>query len=345
MSNATKGTRSTDEAIERGLDFIYRFGSERKSFNDYGSFLICCFALLASSSRDSKLRRLGKERAKQFLKRWTRLHRSLPTNASTDQLLDYILVRYAERRIRVTPSLSAVAINAVAHSFSVLDLLGFDPVKEPPPSDLPFSCACGFQNLRGRKSCKQCRRRLLTRSRYRVWWEALANTYVSERSGVWFGAPYEDVLHWVPSMRPYPAPADEDEEFLRDAIYAVTHVVYTLNDYGTYRLSPKWLPREFEFLKTNVEAACSRDDPEVVGELLDSLKAFGLGPSDPFVARGADFLLANQNDDGSWGSADESVRTRCHTTWTAIDGLRDYTWRGERLSRPDLRKKLKLWFR
>ena len=113
--------------------------------------------------------------------------------------------------------------------------------------------------------------------------EALANTYISERCGMLFGARYLDVLKWLPAMRPYPVGADEDVEFLRDAIYAVTHVVYTLNDYGTYRLSPGWLPREFEFLKANVASACERKDPEVLGELLDSLKAFGLRASHPLI--------------------------------------------------------------
>ena len=66
--------------------------------------------------------------------------------------------------------------------------------------------------------------------------EALANTYVSQRCGLRFGAGYLDVLKWLPELRPYPESAEEDVEFLRDAIYAVTHVVYALNDYGTYRL-------------------------------------------------------------------------------------------------------------
>ena len=63
---------------------------------------------------------------------------------------------------------------------------------------------------------------------------------------------------------------------MRDAIYAVTHIVYTLNDYNTYRLSPRWLPQEFAYLKANVAPACAQHDPELLGELLDSLKAFGL---------------------------------------------------------------------
>ena len=53
-------------------------------------------------------------------------------------------------------------------------------------------------------------------------------------------------------MRPYPGGVEEDVESLREAIYAVTHIVYTLNDYSTYRLRPGWLPQEFAFLKANV---------------------------------------------------------------------------------------------
>ena len=147
-------------------------------------------------------------------------------------------------------------------------------------------------------------------------------------------------------MRPYPSIADANVELLSDAIYAVTHIVYTLNDYGTYRLRPGWLPREFAFLKANVASACERKDPEVLGELLDSLKAFGLDASHPLIMRGTGYLLASQNEDGSWGDPDEeNIRTRCHTTWTAIDGLRTYAWRGERLSPATVTSMLRRWAR
>jgi len=322
--------RARDAAIERGLDFIYRFGNTQKCFEKYGSFLICCFALVSATSRDPKLRSLGRERAKQLLRRWSQIHPFVPADASSDLLLEFVLVHYAQSRIGLGDVAGAGSIRLTARNFSASDLLGFDPCREAPPDDLPYRCDCTFQNARGRKVCKQCKRRLRIRSRYKVWMEALANTYVAERSGVVFGATYADVLKWMPVMRPYPD--DGDEEVLRDAIYAVTHIVYTLNDYGTYRLARRWLPREFAFLKANVARACARKDPEILGELLDSLKALGLGVNHPLINRGARYLLAAQNEDGSWGDASEdNERTRCHTTWTAIDGLRTYAWRGERL--------------
>jgi|SRR5215213_342710 len=343
MATANDELRARNSAIVRGLDFIYRFGTTQKCFGNYGSFLICCFALLAATSRDAKLRLLGRERVQKLLRHWSDMHPFMPADASSDLLHEFVLVHYAKRRIGLHDAAGATSMRLTARNFSAFDLLGFDPGQEPPPDDLPYPCDCTFQNPRGRKACKQCKRRLRIRSRYKVWMEALANTYVAERCGVVFGASYADVLKWMPVMRPYPT--DEDgEEILRDSIYAVTHVVYTLNDYGAYRLARRWLPREFAFLKANVASACTRNDPEILGELLDSLKALGLGVNHPLIKRGTKYLLAEQNGDGSWGdTGEDNVRTRCHTTWTAIDGLRTYAWRGERLSRPAIKSVVDGW--
>lgn len=346
MTKAPGPIPSRETSIKRGLDFIHRIAGKPEGFDSYGSLLICCFALMGVTSRDASLRQLARSRAQKLAQRWSRRHPVVPADVSADLILDFILVRYALSRLGVRDVVLNAQIGSAAQRFSAQDLLGFDPLSEPPANDLPYPCDCGLKNQRGRMFCKQCKRRLENQSRYRVWMEALANTYVSGRCGLLFGARYLDVLKWLPTMRPYPASADEDVEFLRDAIYAVTHLVYTLNDYGTYRLRPSWLPREFAFLKANVASACERKDPEVLGELLDSLKAFGLDASHPLITLGTGYLLASQNKDGSWGDPDEeNIRTRCHTTWTAIDGLRTYAWRGERLSRPEVTSMLKRWAR
>jgi hypothetical protein len=333
MTKAAKPPTRRETAIRRGLDFLYRIAGKPEGFDSYGSLLTCCFALVGSTSSNARLRQPARSRAQKLARRWSRLHPAVPPDATTDLLFDFVTVRYALSRLGVRDAGLNAQIRAAAGRFSVQDLLGFDPVSEPPANNLPHRCECGLKNQRGRTFCKQCRRRLEAQSRYRVWMEALANTYVSERCGVPFGAHYLDVLKWLPTMRPYPVSAAEHVASLSDAIYAVTHIVYTLNDYGTYRLSPRWLPQEFAFLKANVAGACERRDPEVLGELLDSLKAFGLSAGHPLIVRGTEYLLAEQNEDGSWGDPDEeNIRTRCHTTWTAIDGLRTFAWRGERLS-------------
>ena len=99
-------------------------------------------------------------------------------------------------------------------------------------------------------------------------------------------------------------------------------------------------------MQANVAGACERKDPEILGELLDSLKAFGLRATHPLIIRGTKYLLASQNEDGSWGDPnEENIRTRCHTTWTAIDGLRTYAWRGERSNRRVIESVLKRGWR
>jgi hypothetical protein len=162
-------------------------------------------------------------------------------------------------------------------------------------------------------------------SRYDVWYSSLIETYVGERYGVVLGAPYNDVIRWAPAMRPYRARAGSPD-FI-PMVFAATHVVYTLNDYSKYRLWPACLPDEFELLKASLPEAIALEDPETVGELLDSLRAFGLTESDPLIRTGMEYVLRTQNSDGSWGDAkSESSYARYHPTWTAVDGLRDYRW-------------------
>lgn len=341
MSRASKEIAGSETSIKRGLDFIYRVAATADGFDSYGTLSICCFALVGATSRNASLRQLARSRAQKLARRWSRAHRRVPADAGPEQILGFILLRYALSRLGLRDAALNAQLRSAVARFSARDLLGFNPAGEPPASDLPYACECGLENQRGRTYCKQCRRRLENQSRYRVWMRALASTYVSERCGIIFGARYGDVLKWLPSMRPYPDGAEENVEILRDAVYAVTHVVYVLNDYGSYRLSPRLLPRELAFLKANVASACERKDPELLGELLDSLKAFGLRDSHPLIVRGARFLLAGQNEDGSWGDpGEEIIRTRCHTTWTAIDGLRAYAWRGQRLIRPEIKSML-----
>ena len=342
MPKALDQIAGSEISIKRALDFIHRVAGKPEGFDSYGSLLICCFALVGATSRDASLRQLARSRAQELAQHWGRAYPLLPPDVGPDLLLDFVVVSYALSRIGWRDVALNAQVRTAAKRFSAQELLGFNPVSEPPPTDFSYSCDCGLKNQRGRKFCKQCRKRLEIQSRYRVWMEALANTYVAERCGIKFGARYADVLKWLPVMRPYPIGADQDEPVIRDSIFAATHIVYTLNDYNTYRLSTRWLPQEFAYLKASVEAACVKHDPELLGELLDSLKAFGLRASHPLMIRGTKHLLTSQNEDGSWGDPDEeNIRTRCHTTWTAIDGLRTYAWRGERLSHPELKSLLK----
>jgi len=48
-----------------------------------------------------------------------------------------------------------------------------------------------------------------------------------------------------------------------------------------------------------------------------------------------DYLMSCQNADGSWGDPEaDDMYCRYHPTWNRYHGLRDYAWRGRRLSFP-----------
>jgi hypothetical protein len=157
-------------------------------------------------------------------------------------------------------------------------------------------------------------------SRYDLYQDALIDSYTGDSTGIPLGAHYQDVLRWLPAMRPWPA-ADYA------ATYTITHLVYTLNSYSQFRVPPDCFPAEFAYLKATLPTAIAERDPETMGEFLDSLRAFGLGYNDSLIRAGFDYLLGAQNADGSWGDpGDPSSYGRYHPTWTAIDGLRDYRW-------------------
>lgn len=318
-------------AVERGLDFVYRTACDPENFASWGHDYLGCFHCIWSTSKDAKLRRKARSMGQERARYWRRAHAHVTPDLNADDIASLIFGAYAADKLGVPERGFKQKLRAAADRFTARDYFGFDPAHEPPPGDVPDECACGVYNERGRKTCYQCKSRLIMFSPYTVWMDALTRSYTGDRYGVKLGASFADVIKWVPAMRPYPAYGDANNQHFYWALYAVTHIVYTLNDYSVYQLSPRCLPEEYAFLKVNLQHFIAMDDPESVGELLDTMKAFGLSEAHPLIRKGLEFLLAEQNPDGSWGNLEaENIYHRYHPTWTAIDGLREYAWRGGR---------------
>jgi hypothetical protein len=336
------GSRWTERhrslAVRRGLQFIYRTAREAKNFEQYGSDYLWCFYTLSEALSDREAsalaRRMGRERARQ----WRLRHRTLPAGADAGTISDYVFGSDAADSLGVRDERLKEEIRKSAARFGAREYLLFDPRTEAPPLDVPAECDfCHANNLRGATSCRVCKRPLKMRTRYDVWYDALITTYSGEHYGVMLGAKYADVLRWLPAMRPYRGGDRRDDEFY-DTVYAITHVVYTLNDYSLYKLNPKWLPQEFAFLKENMPVAVRQSDADMLGEFMDTLRAFGLSTADPLMRSGMEYLLAHQNSDGSWGNTRErDIYLRYHPTWNAVAALSEYAWRAERLSHPELK--------
>lgn len=328
-----------DAAIEHGLQFMYKVASNPQYFSRWGPDLMFCFYTISSTARNEALRgmalRMGQERARQ----WRREHTNIPAGGPDDLALFVYGTDNAELLLGDHNSGLKHRLIEAARRFSATDFLGFDPRREPPPTDIPELCPkCNHRNPRGAAVCEKCGTPLTFRNPYDVWLDSLIRTYQGDAYGVTLGASYPQALQWIWKMRPYPVPS-EDEDAFDDVSYAITHVVYTLNDYHKYRLSPVWLPQEFSYLKSNIVAAERFEDGELIGEFMDALRAFGEDDASPEIRAAMEYLLSTQNPDGSWGDEDDTdMYTRYHSTWTAIDGLRQYSFHGERLRSPQLQR-------
>lgn len=336
-----RGARYTHEdrarALRRGLRFIYRLACVPKNFEMHGDDFLWCFYSLSAATADPWLRaaawRMGQERARY----WRQQYRRLPRSPDAADVMSWAFGDYAADCLNVRDASLKPAVARAARKFRPVKFLYFDPTKEPIPRDMPDICAyCETSNARGRRSCRKCGGRLRMFNRYEVMIDALVTSYSGECYGVPLGGRFADVTSLLRALRPYRGYERGAHRGYIDLVYAVTHVVYTLNDYGLYRLRPAWLPHEFAFLKANLRQSIRDSDPETTGEFLDTLKAFGLTEVDPVIRAGMDFVLSRQRYDGSWAAEEpDDCYTAYHATWTAIGGLMDHAYRGERTRFPE----------
>ena len=326
-----------DRAIRRGLRFIYRLARVGKNFTEYGDDMLWCFYTLSSTAADPWLKRtawaMGQERARQ----WRRDNPRVPADADADDVASLVFGSYAADLLEVRDDAMKPALAKAASRFTAIDFLKFDPVRGVIPDDIREPCE-DDQPTNSRAALKRgdCTKTATIMSPFELLTDALVTAYSGDRYGVRLGASLADVMALLPRMRPYRAEGDGRNTTFIDVTYAITHVIYTLNDYGKYRLRSEWLPDEFAYLKDNLGRSIKDNDPETTGEFLDTLKAFGMTEQDALIRTGMAFIMKTQHADGSWGDRDDKdPYTRYHSIWTAINGLMDYAWAGEGVSFPE----------
>jgi hypothetical protein len=334
------GSRFTDadkaRAIAGGVRFMDGVAKNPEHFAEWGSDLLWWFYTLATLPADPALRRIGRQSGRERAMQWRRANPVVPVDADIDTVIDLVSGSYSSDLLGVRDERMKRDLRRAARRFSAKDYFGFDPTREAVPSNIPEDCDdCSLKTPEAKRDCDVCRAKGRFKNPYDVICDAAIMTYNADRYGVKFGARLADVLQWLPRLRPYPSFKESNLAFFQVA-YAITHVIYVLNDYSASRLRPEWLPEEFEFLKAHLPLSIAADDSETMGEFLDTLKSFGLTESDPLLASGIEFVLSKQNPDGSWGDTNEEIYTRYHTTWTAVNGLTDYGWpRGVAASYPE----------
>ncbi|HLW53193.1 MAG TPA: hypothetical protein VKW06_10155 [Candidatus Angelobacter sp.] len=287
------------KAVDRALDFVQAVASSDANLSRFGSDLLWCFYSISHTSRDRRLGAKAARMGREAAERWRRLHPHVPADVSAGGVYDLLAGAYAAERFGFPDDQFKDELRLAAARFKAKDFLGFDAAREPPPLDDP--------------------------RRYDIFTDALIRSFFGEAYGIPLGARYREVLRWLPSLRPYEG-HDEGMEF--DAFYTVTHAIYTLNRYHESRIEPSLIPDEIAFVRRKLDAAMEDEDPEMVAEALDCLKAAGFA-RDPQVRRGMKYLVTTQRADGAWAGDPDDLYTQYHSAWAAIDGLRDYRFHGE----------------
>ena len=339
-SKYTEGDRS--KALMRAIEYLNRSAHDPQHFAAHGSDYLYCFYSIATVARDSALRTAAERMGREYAKQWAYASSKIPANATADDSADLVYGWYSASRLGQSDDIIKPELRRAAARFSAIDYLLFDPAKEPPPSDIPAKCQYdSVLNRRGATVCKRCGRTLEMQSKYGIWLDALVTTHSGDSYGIRLGSSYRDVLQWIPAMRPYLDRSQTSKSNFIQTVYALTHVVYTLNDYDRYRLPRELLPSEYAYLKRNLMEAIELRDPEVTGEFLDSLESFGLTDSDEAIRAGKTYLLSTQRTDGTWSDPEEmDPYTLYHSAWTGIGGLMEMRWQGEGISFPELRPML-----
>ena len=263
------------QAIGHALSFVYRSASDRANFRAHGDDYVWCLFSIARTASDPQLAGTALTMARERAHAWRREHRIVPPDADADRIASLVVGGFVADLLGARDDVFKAQLRRAARRFSVDDYLHFDPRNEPPSAVW---------------ECDPCPKPLTLVSRYEVFTDALIVTYFGDAYGIRLGASYRDVVRWLPRMRPYPTSSRDFE----DAFYAVSHLVYTLNGYGAKRIAPALLPAEVAFLERGLTAGLQQRDPEMVGEALDSLKAFGFDGREPLIARGVAYLLASQ---------------------------------------------------
>jgi hypothetical protein len=314
----TRASRTT--AVAKALRLLEQIAATPSVFADYGGHLLLAFWLIGTTSRCKTLRQsalgIGRERARYWRAQWPSVRRNL----HADNVLQEVIASYAATGLGIVSDSIRCDLRSATATWSPRDLVYYDPATEYAPSDVPEHCCCGRANARKRSRCSDCRRRLDSCSRYEIWYYALTSAYFSERHQIPLGVTFLDVLRELPDLRPLPSPGMDD---YYQGIYAVTHLVYTLTDYGRWLLSPRLFPTEYRFLRDGMDWALEQQEADTVGEIVDTLATFGASNSDPVVGRGRTFLLQTQQSDGGWGKEGGDPYAYFHTVWTGIDGLRE----------------------
>jgi len=318
--------------VLRGLDKIFSMGQKEENFDLFGNDIIQCFYDVATVTGEP-VRARALMYVEQLAHRWkhTVMHKGWKQGdrPTPQEVIDAIIGMYCLERVGIHHDVKQEVLAFIDSqgSHTAKDYLGWDPVKEPPPKKLPDLYTGDEIGI------------------YRVMSNSLIHTFYADRVGLTLGCSYKEVFKWLPQLRPYKGPKDLGHEAYTDQCYLITHIVFTLNNWGELRIEPQLLSHEHFFIREHLSVQIRNRDVHLVGEFIECLRAFGATDNDSHIRAGITFLLEEQEEDGSWDKGeDRDDYTTYHATMVGVQALLAHSFRGAGPGITELGPLLKEWF-
>jgi hypothetical protein len=333
-SNAQRpGLGARKRAARRALDFLIACSEDECATREIGEEMLFCLYNTAVTSADSKYSADAWAAGASLSWRWyasIRRLKSARISRDPNALLRLIFGLFAASRFGCLDAELVAGTVTRLNALSLRALLGFNPRRSAPLQGADV-CRCGMLGHRRATVCSSCGRELVINDAYEIWQHALVVTHAGECLYTTLGTPYRLVAAWRDSMIPYISEDTERDGTAFDCFYAVSHLLYTLTDYGVYMLPGDALHAEQVYLREMLARAIRNDDQEMVSEAAECLSLFSTSANEAKLGRSSNYLLDRQLDGGSWGGDD--WYDRFHRAWVGFDALRDWVHPGGERSR------------
>ena len=326
------------QAILRGLDYLQRSGEamyrNRQLASKHSADLLLPFYVppptAAGTPEERHAWRVATRLAGVYSAQVVKAAAQMPPRVPPSELLDLMQGLYSLECLGMAEPAVHAAVHERTAAWGATDFFKYDPSTSEPAKDLRETCLCGARPAAGAAECAQCRRPTIPMSKFDVWLEALVWSFHGCRMRIGLGACFFDVLKQVCHAfgKLYPRRAKLSEKDRHYLTYALTHVIYALNNFDERSLPPSLFPPSVpEFMREQLKKAIKADDPDLAGELLDCLKCLGEGGSP--AARAAErFLISAQSSaDGGWiCKGEQDLFSRYHASLVAVAALMDHSY-------------------
>lgn len=125
--------------------------------------------------------------------------------------------------------------------------------------------------------------------------------------------------------------SSDDIDTIIDDLYNITHVIFVVCDYNSYKVPVKYFQREISYMVKFYDLICSQyhHDPDLLTEVVYVFSLMGYPRDYDIIKKGWITILDSQKDDGSWKAygIDENASDTdknydiFHATWVAVDML------------------------